>query len=171
MKKILIVFSSLLIVFSLAGCGKNRNADNNATNNNATNNNAETPVENNADQNTTTNDQNTAGETKVELADEIADEVTTLPDVESATVMVTNQNAYVGAQLKNGAEGTADKETEIADEVRKTHSEFNNVYVSLNPDFAKQMTDYGEKIRAGEPVEGFFEELSDSFRRMFPDAK
>ena len=40
----------------------------------------------------------------------------------------------------------------------------------MNPDFVKQMNEYGTKIRANEPVEGFFTEFSDAMKRVFPDA-
>lgn len=41
----------------------------------------------------------------------------------------------------------------------------------MNLDFVKQMNDYGTKIGEGEPVEGFFEEFSDTVRRVFPDSQ
>ena len=78
-------------------------------------------------------------------------------EVESANVIVTDNNAYVGVVLKEGIDGTEELEDKIADEARTANTDFNNVYVSTNPDFAKQFTEYGEKIRANKPVEGFFE--------------
>ena len=108
---------------------------------------------------------------KLEVADDVADKITKLEEVESANVIVTDNNAYVGVVLKEGVDGTEELENKIADEARKANADFNNVYVSTNPDFAKQFTEYGEKIRANKPVEGFFEEFSDSVKRVFPDAK
>ena len=72
--------------------------------------------------------------------------------------------------LKEGINGNEELENKIADEARTANANFDNVYVSTNPDFAKQFNEYGEKIRANEPVEGFFEEFSDSVKRVFPDA-
>ena len=61
--------------------------------------------------------------------------------------------------------------SKIADEVQSEHSEFKNVYVSFNPDVVERLTEYGNQIRAGEPVEGFFEEFTTSINRMFPESK
>ncbi len=110
------------------------------------------------------------GENKLEVADEAAARIVKMKDVKSANVIVTNNDAYVAVVLNEGVEGTKLVEDKIAEEVRTANANFKNVYVSLNPDFVKQMTDYGTKIRAGEPVEGFFTEFSDAVKRVFPDA-
>lgn len=107
------------------------------------------------------------------VADEAVDRIVKLENVESATVIVTNHNAFVAAVLKEttGGEGSDALEIKISDEVKSTDPDIKNVYVSVNPDFAERMTEYGNKINAGEPVEGFFEEFTESVKRVFPDAK
>ena len=112
-------------------------------------------------------------DTKVETADEAADKITELTDVDSATVLVTNHNAYVAVVLKDTTmkEATKELEDKIAEEVRSSNSAIENVYVSLNPDFVERMTGYREKVNAGEPVEGFFDEFSEAMKRVFPDAR
>ena len=104
------------------------------------------------------------------MADDVADKIVKMEEVESANVIVTDTNAYVAVVLKEGADGSEATENKIADEVRSTNATFKNVYVSMNPDFVKQMNEYGTKIRANEPVEGFFTEFSDAVKRVFPDA-
>ena len=42
--------------------------------------------------------------------------------------------------------------------------------MSVNPDFVDRMTDYADKIEAGEPIEGLGEEFSMLVKRIFPDA-
>lgn len=110
---------------------------------------------------------------KMEVADEAADRITKLNNVESATVIVTNQSAYVAAMLKDttNGEGTDELERKIADEVKATNRNIQNVYVSVNPDFAERMVDYGNKIKAGEPVAGFFDEFTEAVKRVFPEAR
>ena len=39
--------------------------------------------------------------------------------------------------LKEGVDGNEELENKIADEARTANADFNNVYVSTNPDFAK----------------------------------
>lgn len=175
-----------LIVFALSGCGTKNNDtnDQNANTTNSTNEqgadgqndmngNNDNNDNNSNNNNNTNNDMNNGlnNETKVEVADDAAEKVAAMDEVESANVLVTNQNAYVGVMLKEGTEETDELENRIADEVRNAHEEFNNVYVSFNPDFAERFTTYGEQIRAGEPVEGFIEEFNETIQRVFPNAK
>ncbi|QFG01069.1 YhcN/YlaJ family sporulation lipoprotein [Psychrobacillus glaciei] len=164
---------TLLLISSLVGCGTNKTADKTETEVNKTT--TETPTENNTTTTTTTNENVNTDVTgnndhKLELADDVADEITKMSEVDSASVIVTDKNAYVAVKLKEGVSESEALETKIADQARATHADFKNVYVSTNPDFAKQFTEYGEKIRANEPVEGFFKEFSDTIKRVFPDA-
>lgn len=193
MKKLSIFPLSLLLILVLVGCATNKGTNN--TNGNAAND-QNRAVENtgvgetargtndlqtdqnrmNNGQNTMNNDhlnQNTTGNTerKVEVADDAADKIAALKEVERANVLVTDRNAYVGVELKKDVKESEALKKKIADEVRNVHSEFNNVYVSFNPDVAKRFTEYGNQIRAGEPVEGFFDEFTTSINRMFPEAK
>ncbi|TQR16594.1 YhcN/YlaJ family sporulation lipoprotein [Psychrobacillus vulpis] len=171
MSKMLRVSITLLLISSLMGCGMNKNANDNDKNDTANNTTDTTVNEGTTNDQTTTNENATGtSEQKLELADDVADKITEMDEVESANVIVTNNNAYVGVMLKEGVDGNEELENKIADQARATNADFNNVYVSTNPDFAEQFTEYGEKIRANEPVEGFFEEFTDTIERVFPDA-
>lgn len=110
---------------------------------------------------------------KMEVADEAADRITKLDNVESATVIVTNQSAYVAAMLKDttDGEGTDELERQISDEVKATNNDLQSVYVSVNPDFADRMVGYGNKIKNGEPIVGFFDEFTETVKRIFPEAR
>ena len=178
MIKILQVPMMLLLIFSLTGCGttKTENGNNNATNN-ETNTGTETNVGTgttndhvNGNVNNNSLGTNTTHGHKVEVADKVADDVATMKEVKSANVLVSDANAYVAVELKEGNNGDEHMENKIAEHVRKGNHNFQNVYVSMNPDFVKQMHDYGTKIREGKPNEGFSEEFSDTVRRVFPDS-
>ncbi|EGQ27705.1 MULTISPECIES: YhcN/YlaJ family sporulation lipoprotein [Sporosarcina] len=165
MKKTSFLMIVLLVALVVMGCGTKK--DNT------------TPVEKNTTTNETSNDtvdedatSPSTNETKVETADEAADKITELTEVDNATVLVTDHNAYVAVVLKDKAveEATKELEDKVAEKVRSSNSAIENVYVSLNPDFVERMTDYREKVRAGEPVEGFFDEFSEAMKRVFPDA-
>ena len=109
----------------------------------------------------------------MEIAEDAATRVIELDEVDSATVIVTDNNAYAAVVLgdnHNAEEDlTAELEDKIAEKVREADKDIKNVYVSLNPDFVERMTGYRTKINDGEPVEGLFEEFSESVKRVFPD--
>lgn len=110
---------------------------------------------------------------KMEVADKAADRIAELDEVRTANVIVTNRNAYVAFVLKDGEKGEVTDKTEnkIADQVRKTDSDIRDVFVSSNPDFVERMKDYGKRIKEGDPIEGLFEEFTETVRRVFPNAR
>jgi len=116
---------------------------------------------------------NNDNETRMEIADKVADRIAELDEVRTANVIVTNRNAYVAVVLRDGAKGevTDRLENKIADKVRATDPDIRNVYVSSNPDFIKRMTDYRKRINEGDPIEGLFEEFNETVRRIFPNAR
>lgn len=175
MKKLWMFMSVAALCLALMGCG---GADEN-----------EETMDNNEENGAV--DDNTTGETDgtadpvaedeaiLERADEAESSVLELEEVESATVVLTENNAYVAVELADQADGSVVAEeseefeqinASIGDKVRETNAEVENVYVSMNPDFVEQLNDYGDQIDAGEPVEGFVEEFNEAVQRMFPNA-
>ncbi|HSO58802.1 MAG TPA: YhcN/YlaJ family sporulation lipoprotein [Paenisporosarcina sp.] len=167
MKKIWTLLSAILLCITLMGCG-NREDNDTATN---TENNGEVD-KNNAD---TAND-----EESLELADEASGKIDELEEVDSSTVIITENNAYVavvlnknsdGSEIAEGSDELEQIEEKIGEQVRETNDTVDNVYVSLNPDFVSRMNEYRDKVDQGEPVEGLFEEFGELTQRIFPDAK
>ncbi|USK36432.1 YhcN/YlaJ family sporulation lipoprotein (plasmid) [Bacillus sp. F19] len=99
--------------------------------------------------------------------------MTAIDDVKRANVIVTDENAYVAVMLSNGAKGevTNQLEKQIADKVKGTDPDIENVFVSSNPAFFERMNDYAESIANGDPIEGFFEEFNETIRRIPPNAR
>ena len=185
--------TALLISLSLMGC--NFNKDKGVTEDAVDNGTEKNAVEENngdvVDEGTDTNaDTNNGADSRLEVAEDAADRVAELDEVDSATVIVTDNNAYAAVVLgddktandnadtntnttdtttKEDEDLSADLEDKIAEKVREADKDIKNVYVSLNPDFVERMTGYRTKINEGEPVEGFFEEFTESVRRVFPD--
>jgi spore cortex protein len=110
------------------------------------------------------------GNARMDVADEAAEKVTALKEVENATVIVTENNAYVAALLEGGENKELSKETEkkIADAVKKTDPKINDVFVSTNPDFGDRLEGYADEINKGNPVTGFIDEFNETIRRIFP---
>lgn len=182
--------TTLLISLSLVGC--NFNKDKGATGDGVGNGTEGNMVEENngdvVDEGTGTNDDLTNdNDTRLEVAEDAADRIVELDEVDSATVIVTENNAYAAVVLGNNGDTndttdtntnatadvdedlSADLEDQIANKVREADADIENVYVSLNPDFVERMTEYRTKINDGEPVEGLFEEFTESIQRVFPN--
>ncbi|MCZ8533830.1 YhcN/YlaJ family sporulation lipoprotein [Psychrobacillus psychrodurans] len=182
MNKLLKIIFMMLLIGILTACGNNNNdeAKDNGTDNATENTDTANEGANGTDAGTTNDDATNSGTSdegatnnteaqNVEVADEVADVITELEEVESASVLVTDNNAYVAVELSEGTEETEEIKTKISDAAKAENADFNNVYVSANPDFSQQFRDYGDRIRADEPVEGFFDEFTDTVERVFPD--
>lgn len=189
MKKMLLLPMTAMLVLMLAACNTNNNDDKTARNNDVTDNNVldnndavndttapendlnamdnnDTEVKNNPNG---TTDMDLNNDRQVTISEKAATKIAGMKEVDSANVLVTKNNAYVGVALKNNTNATPELEKKVADEVRASGENFDNVYVSFNPDFTKQMADYGTRINNNEPVEGFFDEFSDAIERTFPN--
>ncbi len=148
----------------------NRDGTNNVNNDRTVNDNRMDGFGTNVNNDTANNNNN---DRNIDLADDVADDVVSLKEVDDASVLVTNRNAYVAVKLsgQGNKEMSKDVQKKIADKVRDTNHNFDNVYISENPDFYDRMRGYGNDIRNGRPVGGFFDEFTDTVQRVFPNAR
>lgn len=111
-------------------------------------------------------------EGNMRLADDVADRLTNMREIDAATVLLTDNNAYVAVDLPGDQRGrvTNDLKDRISDEVRHVDRSIENVYVSGDPDFFNRMGGYARDIRNGQPIEGLFDEVTETIRRVFPTA-
>ncbi|MFP5107704.1 YhcN/YlaJ family sporulation lipoprotein [Neobacillus sp. C211] len=134
-------------------------------------------LDRNRNYNTITNGRNNnnvgSNQTNTRVADKAADKVINLTEVDNATVIVNDNNAYVAAKLDVSArnELTSAIKEKIARAVKSVDRDIDNVYISVNPDFYDRMNTYSRDIRNGRTVSGFIDEFSDTIRRVFPNAK
>ncbi|MGG3452088.1 YhcN/YlaJ family sporulation lipoprotein [Domibacillus aminovorans] len=166
MKKILIYVTACMTMFSLAACMNNRdNAADNDKNDSVENVvHDDQKADNGMDNTDQTNNAN------LDVSEKTADRVEELDEVNGATVLVTDHKAYAAVDLKNGTKVNDDLKNKIEEKVKEADTSVEKVYVSEDPDFSTQIKDYADRIRGGEPVEGFFDEFSDAVRRVFPNA-
>ncbi len=108
---------------------------------------------------------------RIQIANEAAAKIAKQDSVKQANVLVTKRNAYVAAVLKNDQPLTRDIEDQIANQVRSTDPNIQNVYVSTNPDLADRFNTYVLDVQQGRPVAGFVEQFSEIVSRVFPNAK
>ncbi|MFH0348601.1 YhcN/YlaJ family sporulation lipoprotein [Bacillus sp. SW14] len=186
-----VLASMLLVPLLMTGCGmanqgegrrdnanpenvnyRNPVNDNGRGNINDVNNNRDN-VDNNVTDNVNDNGNNNGNENQqLEVADDAADKISDMKEVEQANVIVAGNQAYVAVVLKNGKEDVGqDLKKKISDKVKDTDKNMDNVYVSANPDFADRMQGYGDRIQNGDPVAGFFDEFSETVQRIFPQAE
>lgn len=156
-----VVFVAALL---LTGCAMNNEARDNGNNQNN--------AQNQGFQNVGYNNQNNQ-DNRMRVADKAQDKIEGLTEVKSANVIVTDRNAFVAVILEDNSKGDVrrDLENKISQQVKATDQNIDNVYVSSNPDFVDRMTDYGDKLQRGEPVEGLFEEFGEMIQRVFPNAR
>lgn len=107
---------------------------------------------------------------RITIADRAAEKIASMREVDQANVLVTENNAYVAAQLENNADNqlTSDVKRRISDIVKSTDNDINHVYVSVNPDFYSRTASYVNDIRNGRPAAGFADEFRTLIKRIFP---
>jgi spore cortex protein len=190
MKKSLSIIATIIFCLYLSGCTRN-NADDDLTSRrrnakeitrvNFNNRNQVGPAISSTDtsdpeldRSNVRNDINAGSNNpKTRVADKAADRVTDLSEVDDATVIVNDNNAYVAAKLHHSSRNqlTSDIKDKITRTVKSADKHVDNVYVSTNPDFYDRMKRYSGDIRNGRPISGFRNEFSDTIRRVFPNAK
>ena len=112
-------------------------------------------------------------QTQPSVADLAAKKITYLPEIDDATVIVNDNNAYVAVKMERSPQNklTSDLENKIAKRTKAANRNVDNVYISTNPDFYDQMNTYSRVIRNGGLTSGFLDAFSDTIRRVFPNAK
>lgn len=192
MKNSLFIIATLISSFYLSGCAKN-NLDNDVatrqrnttdiTHVNYKNPSQVGPAISSADtsdpeldrhrnNNKLTNARNNQP-TITRIADQAADKVVNLAEVDDAVIIVNDNNAYVAAKLDRSSQNelTSDIKDKIARAVKSVDENIDNVYISINPDFYDRMNSYTNDIYKGRPISGFMDEFSDIIRRVFPNAR
>lgn len=108
---------------------------------------------------------------RVKVADMAAKRLTAMSEIDTANVIVTDNNAYVALKLSAGEKLSNGLENKISKKVKSVDNSIDRVFISANPDFYKRMTSYSDDIRSGKPISGFFNEFTRSIQRVFPDVK
>ena len=170
------IVSSAMMALVITGCATNDNEDasENLGLNRTHQDNLDNPMnvgDTRQNVNNVNNDDN--GVNGMRVAEDISNRVEALKEVSNANVIVTENNAYVGAVLKDGGEKdiSNDLKERVADAVRGADSSVDQVYVSANPDFVQRMDGYANDIENGKPVEGFAEEFRELVTRIFPSPR
>jgi len=115
---------------------------------------------------TNTNNQNntTTKSSGLRVVEKAEENVQNLDEVKRAEVIAANRNAYVGVVMDDDFHGELYPyiEDQIAQQVRDADASIQNVYISTNRDFVKQMSTYTDQIQNGRPAKG----INDGFNKM-----
>ncbi|NOU92695.1 YhcN/YlaJ family sporulation lipoprotein [Paenibacillus sp. LMG 31456] len=110
-------------------------------------------------------------ESRIQIANEAAAKITELGIAKQVNVLVTKRKAYVAAVLNNNQQITRDVEEKIANQVRATDPNIQNVYVSTNPDLVNRFNTYVMDVKEGRPVTGFIDQFNEIVYRIFPNSR
>ncbi|MGE7606107.1 YhcN/YlaJ family sporulation lipoprotein [Peribacillus frigoritolerans] len=169
------IVSSAMMALVITGCATNDNegAGENLGLNRTHQDNLDNPMNVGDTRQNVNNVNNDNGVNGMRVAEDISNRVEALKEVGNANVIVTENNAYVGAVLKDGGEKdiSNDLKERVADAVREADPSVDQVYVSANPDFVQRMDRYANDIENGKPVEGFAEEFRELVTRIFPSPR
>lgn len=106
-----------------------------------------------------------------ERANRIADEVTALEEVRSATVVITENTALVGITLSDDMEEVGTElENRIEDVVTEADREIDRVAVTADPDLFTRIENIAKETGSGRPLSGFGREVEEIIRRIIPNA-
>jgi YhcN/YlaJ family sporulation lipoprotein len=120
------------------------------------------------------------GNTRLELSQFLAEKIASMPEINTAYVMLTDNNAYVAvtesakSSRQAAGSGNADDDLavglkeKVANQVRSLVPGVKNVFVSANPDFYGRMREIADEVGQGRPIQGFVEEFNTMVARIFP---
>ncbi|MDM5210338.1 YhcN/YlaJ family sporulation lipoprotein [Peribacillus sp. NJ4] len=167
--------SSAMMALVITGCSPNdkEDASENLGLNRTNQDNLDNPMNVSDTRQNVNDDNNDNGVNDMRVSEDIANRVEALKEVSNANVIVTENNAYVGAVLKDGGDKDIpnDLKERVADAVRGADPSVDQVYVSANPDFVQRMKGYANDIENGKPVAGFAEEFRELVTRIFPSPR
>lgn len=175
MKTFRLILASLCLIVVVAGCNmkeEGREADQHGEMSNR-NFGALNPVRSlgnpdlnfmNANNNNNNNNNTTNNRNGLWVVEEAEDNVKNLDEVKRANVIAVNRNAYVGVEMDEDFHGELYPyiEDQIAQQVRDADASIQNVYISSNRDFVRQMSQYRGQLQNGRPTDG----INGGFNKM-----
>lgn len=103
-------------------------------------------------------------------ATNIAEKITNLKEINSASVLISGNSCIVGVDIKNNIEGkmTTDLKQKIERIVRNTDNSIKYVSITADPDLYTRIRNMAADIANGRPISGFANEFEEILRRITP---
>jgi len=108
------------------------------------------------------------GPAAMDMANRVADIATDVRGVDDAVVVVISNLALVGITLdrQEGAGNEVEVKRQVAERIEDQEPSIVNAYVSANPDIVRQLNEISRGVARGEPISGFFDQLTEVLQRM-----
>lgn len=105
-----------------------------------------------------------------EKAQDIAEKISKMKDVNAATVVISENQAWVGVDLAAGLENkmTDEMKKKITTLVKKEDDSIDTVYVTADADTVQRLRNIAKDVAGGKPISGFVNELKEMGRRITP---
>lgn len=103
-------------------------------------------------------------------ANEIAKKIADLPEVDKASVVISEDTAVIGCSLRGNKQGTMTNA--LRQKIRgivTENSNINNVSVTTDPDMTTRIQTMSNSIFQGNPIEGFEEDIRALIRDITPN--
>ena len=106
-------------------------------------------------------------------ADMLAQKIADMQNINSATVVISGTQAWVGVDLHANVKGQLSNQmkNDITNMVKNEVPNIQTVYVTADADTVTRLRNIAQEIAAGRPVSGFLNELMEIGRRITPSAK
>ena len=103
-------------------------------------------------------------------AEDLANKIGEMKDVNAATVVLSENQAWVGIDLAAGLEGkmTNEMKDKITSLVKKEDKKIDTVYVTADADTVQRLRNIARDVTGGKPISGFIDELNEIGRRITP---
>ncbi|WP_193556107.1 YhcN/YlaJ family sporulation lipoprotein [Paenibacillus ginsengarvi] len=108
--------------------------------------------------------------TRMEVAPDIANQLMGMDAVQSATVLLSDRNAYIAVTAKDGSDLDRDVNvtSTIARKVRAMRPSIANIYVSAEPYFVQKAALLKNDLVAGKPQSALLGEFNMIVQKVFP---
>ncbi|MCM3694591.1 YhcN/YlaJ family sporulation lipoprotein [Neobacillus niacini] len=107
--------------------------------------------------------------TGLRVVNEAEENVQNLPEIKRANIIMANRTAYVAVDMDDDfhSELYPYLEDQIAQQIRDADASIQNVYISSNRDFVRQMSQYRDQIQNGRKAEGMNSGFNEMVHRFF----
>jgi YhcN/YlaJ family sporulation lipoprotein len=110
---------------------------------------------------------------KLITAHYLEEEVETIAEIQHATVVKQNRDAYIALELteEDASQLNEELKNKVVGTIRVTDPEINNIYISNETDFNTRMQSLTRDIERGLPAKEIGESFEQSIRKVFPELK
>lgn len=106
-------------------------------------------------------------------AKDLAKEIADLPEVDKASVVLTDNTALVGCRLRGNKQDTmtTSLRNKIEDIVKKSNKDIKDVSITTDPDLYGRIKGIANDMGTGNPIEGLTDEIEDIIRNITPGTR